>query len=169
MRSSSAARRSSSSRSTSMRRERLEREVGQRLAAPQRERLAQALGGALRRARRERAPPLLRQVLEAVEIELAEADAQDVAGRARDENALVASPAERRAQARDVDLQRVGGARRRPLAPQLVDQRIRRDDLVGAQQQDRQQRTLLATAERHLHAVCTASSGPSILNSIARD
>ncbi len=60
--------------------ERLEREVGQRIAAPQRERLAQALGGALRRARHERAPSLLRQVLEAVEIELAEADAQDVAG-----------------------------------------------------------------------------------------
>ncbi len=154
MRSSSAASRSSSSRSTSMRANGSNARSASGLPRHSAERLAQALGGTLRRARRERAASLLGQVLEALEIELAEADTQEVAGRARDENALVASALpECRAQARDVDLQRVGGARRRPLAPQLVDQRIRRDDLVGAKEEDRKQRALLATAERHLHSV----------------
>jgi hypothetical protein len=38
--------------------------------------------------------------------------------------------------------------RRRRLPPQLVDQPLRRNDIVGVQQQDREQRTLLAPAER---------------------
>ena len=67
--------------------ERLEREIGKRTAAPQRQRLAQPLRGTLRRARRERPASFLGQVLEAMEIQLAEAHAQEVARRAGHEDA----------------------------------------------------------------------------------
>jgi hypothetical protein len=134
--------------------ERLERQIGERTAAPQRERLAQPLGGTLRRVRRQRAASFLGQVLEAMEIELAEPHAQEVSRRARQQDAVVASALpERGAQARDVDLQRVCRARRWPLAPQLVDQGVRRNDLVGAEEEDRTQRALLPTAERNLRSV----------------
>jgi hypothetical protein len=42
---------------------------------------------------------------------------------------------------------------RRTLAPQLIDQRVRRDDATGVQEQDREQRALLLPAERYLCAV----------------
>jgi hypothetical protein len=47
-----------------------------------------------------------------------------------------------------VDLDGVARRRRRVLGPQLLDQAIARDDPVGLQQQDRQQRALLRAAER---------------------
>ena len=71
MRSSSAASRSSSSRCDLALRERLEREVRERGAAPERERLAEqarALGGAPSRARRD-------EPLEAAQVELVAVDA----------------------------------------------------------------------------------------------
>ena len=55
---------------------------------------------------------------------------------------------ERAAQSADVGLERVGGARRRPLAPQRVDQRVGRNDLVGVQEQERQQSSWFRTANR---------------------
>jgi hypothetical protein len=46
-----------------------------------------------------------------------------------------------------VRLKRPRGSRRRRLSPELVDQLVGRDDLVGMEKEDRQQRTLLTTAE----------------------
>jgi hypothetical protein len=45
-------------------------------------------------------------------------------------------------------LQRVGRGRRRPLAPERVDQAVARDDLVRAQEQAREQRRVPPGAER---------------------
>jgi hypothetical protein len=52
------------------------------------------------------------------------------------------------AQLGDVDLQALGRGRRRPLAPQLVDEPVRGHDLVAVQHQQREQRSALATAHR---------------------
>ena len=76
--------------------------------------------------------------------------------------------AELLAQPRDVDLELLRGRRRRRLAPQLVDQPIGRDDLVGVQQQDREQRALLhrrrARSERS--SLDAPPAGPRSRNSI---
>ena len=56
--------------------------------------------------------------------------------------------AERFAQAGDVDLKRLPRGLGRALAPELVDQAVGSDDLVGVEEQDRQRRSLLAGAER---------------------
>jgi hypothetical protein len=45
-------------------------------------------------------------------------------------------------------LQQVRRRARRPLAPQLVDQLIRGDDVVGVDKEDGEQRTLLRAAQR---------------------
>ena len=68
---------------------------------------------------------------------------QDVARRARHEPVRP----ELLAQARDVDLDALGSGRRRPVSPQFHAQLIGRDDLVGAQQQDRQQQALFQPPE----------------------
>jgi hypothetical protein len=53
----------------------------------------------------------------------------------------------------DVDLQRLNGRPRRFRAPQRVDERLAGDDLVRAQQQQREQGALLRPAERERAAV----------------
>jgi hypothetical protein len=68
--------------------------------------------------------------------------------RPRHDNRAVASR-ERLAQPRHVSLQGLGCRRGTTLTPQLVDQPIGRQRLVGMQQQQREQRALLAPAERH--------------------
>jgi hypothetical protein len=135
-------------------RERLEGEIRERRPAPERQRLAQLVHGALGRAGRKRAPTVLGKPLEPVEIELAEADAQHVAGRTGHKHVVRDSRrAEGPAETRDVRLQRVGRARRRLLAPELVDQHVGADGLICSQEQDGEHGTLLATAERHLLAL----------------
>ena len=52
-----------------------------------------------------------------------------------------------------MDLERVGGRRRRPLAQESVDQPIARDDLVCVQEQVRQEDELPPRAERDRAAV----------------
>jgi hypothetical protein len=49
---------------------------------------------------------------------------------------------------RDVALDDLGGARRRLVTPQRVDQAIGRDHFATVDEQQRQQRSLLGTAER---------------------
>jgi hypothetical protein len=120
-------------------RERLVGEVGERRAAPQRERLAQLLGraGGLRPAR------LAAQPLEQREVQLVALHVEHVAGRARGQPL----GAELAPQAHDVALDALGHGGRRRLSPQVGDQPVGRDDLVGAQQQDRQQGALLDASE----------------------
>ena len=61
---------------------------------------------------------------------------------------LAAGP-ERLAQLRDANAQRRRAGRRLALAPQLVHQPVRRDDLPGVQEQDRQQLPLARARQRH--------------------
>ena len=120
--------------------ERLVRQVAQRGTAPERERPAQLV----RRGLRLVGPRLAEQALEAVQIELPGIDAEEVAGRARDEPAL----AQLLAEPGHVDLDRLRRGGRRATGPQRVDQPVARHGLVRAQQQDREQATLSTAAER---------------------
>src|SRR5207248_8375613 len=61
--------------------------------------------------------------------------------------------AKRSAQPRDVSVERLLDARRRPLAPERVDQPVARDDLVRVQHEHGEQRALLRAAERDEPAV----------------
>jgi len=81
---------------------------------------------------------------------------QQVPGRGR-EDPLSAEPS---AQARDVDLNRLGGVLRRPGLPQLVDQPIDRERLVRVHEQQREQGTLLAPPDDHRPAVLTHFQQP---------
>ena len=141
MRSSSTASRRSPSRIGLGRRRPEQRRIGERRPAEERERLAEQSRRVGRRLlARER-----HERLEALEVELARLERDRVAGRTRDDR--VARP-ERVAQPGDVDLERLGGRRRRILAPQHVDQPVRRHRLLPPrEQQRRQQRALLGRPE----------------------
>lgn len=106
-------------------REPLEREIGKRRAAPERQGVVEL--------------PLRHEPLEAVEIELAVRDHQEITGRP----GLHALPAEQLAQVRDVHVQSLAGRHGRGLAPERVDQEICRDNPVRVQEQRRQQCPLL--------------------------
>ena len=84
-----------------------------------------------------------------MEIELIGLDAEDVAGRSGRQHIL----RKRLAQSRDVDPQSGGGVLGRVLTPELVDQPVSRNDLVGMQQEPREKRTRLRPSEGHLGAV----------------
>jgi len=79
------------------------------------------------------------ELLERVGVDLARFDPQPVAT----VRGLHAVGAERLPQLRHVDLQCLGRGRRRLLVPQLVDEDVRRDDAVPAQQQQHEQRAHL--------------------------
>jgi hypothetical protein len=131
-------------------RERLIGEVRQRRPAPQRQRHLKRRRGALGAARGEFAPPLCEEPLEAMRVEALRIEPQLVAVLpCRDRRGrTVALPArERLAQPGDVHLHRLGGAGRRTLPPQLVDQPIGTKRLIGMQHKQGQQRTLPAAAQ----------------------
>ena len=117
----------------------LERElaVAERVAAPETQRLAQQLGGAWRLA----APRRGDELVEAPHVDV---PLDEVAGLAR----LDRTFSECLAEARDVDLQRRGRGRRRLVAPELVDQVLRRHDPTGVQGEHGEQGALLAAADR---------------------
>ncbi len=104
-------------------RERLIGEIGERGTAPERERLAERVPTAL-----------LGEALEALEIELARLDPDQVPRRLGDD----AVGTEQLAQLRDVVLEGIGGRLRRPVALEVVDPPVGRDDLVRAGEKDRQ-------------------------------
>ena len=116
------------------------RRVELRRAAPERERVTQSrrrdcrLGAACGRD----------QVVEAGEIDLLARDGGRVAGRA----ALDQVGAERAAQLRDIDLQRVLRRLGRLVAPQLVDQPLGGDGLARAEQQRGEERARLRAGDR---------------------
>ena len=87
--------------------------------------------------------PVLRELLEAREVELVALDADHVAGRAGDDPV----GAEGLAELRDVVLDRVQRLLGRAHSPELVDQAVGRDDLVRAGEQQGEQRSLALTPE----------------------
>ena len=113
----------------------LEREVGERRAAPECQRFRVAL--------------LRDQLVEAVQVELVRRDAQHVPRRSR----LEPVGAEQPAQPRHVAVQRGDRGSRRRLSPQRVDQPVARDDLVRAQQQVAEQCALAAALDRERMAI----------------
>ena len=121
-------------------------EVRERRAPPQRQRVAEPLRRVGRQAAREQAPPLVHQPLEAVEIELVGLDPDDVAGRSGRQHVL----RKRLAQPRDVDAQRGGGVLGRVLAPELVDQPVSGNDLVGVEEEPGEKRTRLGPTQGNL-------------------
>ena len=137
--------------------ERLVRDVGQRRAVPQREPLSKPLGRPLRIVARKSLPPLLQQALEDVRIERVGCDAEDVAVPLRLEpgsgRGVAVGIGERPPEPRDVRLQRLRGGRRRALAPEVVDELVLRHDLVRAEEEGGEQRTLLGAAEVEAPAV----------------
>jgi hypothetical protein len=127
-------------------RERLVREFGERRPAPKIESIAQSL-------RRELGRRLLRvpdQRLEAKQVELVRADADQVTGLLRG-NRVVGS--QRFTELRDVVLQRVGGGPGRMRSPELVDEPVCRDDLVRTGEKEREKCPLPRAAKRERMAM----------------
>ena len=116
-------------------RERLAAEVAEGGAAPELKRRAQARGSRSRLVRRELAAALPDQPLEPVRVELAVVDLQAVRTRPGQQHGRAESLAE----PGDVHLKAALRARRRLIAPQVVDEGSARDRLVRVQQQDGQQ------------------------------
>ena len=131
----------------------VELETGEAVAAPERKRLAQARRRHRGVVAQHGLAALVDETLEAGCVELARRDSGDVPRRLGHEN----GGAERLTQLRDIHLQSVRSGPRRRLAPELIDQPLRRDDLVHTQEQCCEQRPLLrapesdgAAAEAHL-------------------
>ena len=120
--------------------ERLEREVGERGPAPERERVAQGCGALGRR----QGPRVVHQALEPAGVDRAGVDAQQVAGRAGLDHFL----AERVPEPRDGVLHDRVGRRRRVRAPEVVDQRVHRDDRPRVQQEVGEHRALSRATKR---------------------
>ena len=146
MRSSTDARRSSSSRADLALCERLVPELGQRLPAPERERLTQAGRPlvrivALARLRDER--------LEPGHVELVRGDLQQITGRARPDPI----GADQLAQGGDVSVQRGLRGSGRLLSPERLDQLRAGHDLLAMQEQHREQCPLLGARRGHVAAI----------------
>ena len=125
--------------------ERLVRQVAERRAAPQAERLAQQLRRGLRPAGRQLAPAARDELVEALHVALAGADAEPVPGRGPRHRVAVA---ERLAQPRDVDLHGLDRPGRRVRAPQRERQPLGADRLVRIQEKDGEDRSRLGSTER---------------------
>jgi hypothetical protein len=109
----------------------------QRRTAPQRQRPLERQDGPLRMTAGQLTPPFGRQPLEAVRVEALGIEPQLVAAPARHHQpggALAGLPPECLAQAGDLHLHRLGGVRGWALAPELVDQPVGAERLVGVQQ-----------------------------------
>jgi hypothetical protein len=117
--------------------ERVELHVGKRPSAPERVRVAEHGGRTARIARGARGTAGVRQLLEAVCVELIGLDAQHVARGLRRKPAVavrVAARRERFAQTRDLQSESVVRPAGRLLRPESIDQLVARDDPVGVQQ-----------------------------------
>ena len=124
-------------------------ELGQGRPAPQAQRPAKA-----RRPLGRRGPArLLEQAPEQVRIDAGRVDRQDVAGRDRSEDGSSLASDSGRLQALaeggHQTLECRGRRWRRALAPQLVDEPVRRDDLAGVQDQEREKRSPSPTRQGH--------------------
>jgi hypothetical protein len=113
--------------------ERLAGDVVERGPAPQRQRLARPPGGD--------------EPLEARHVELVGCEPQLVTVATRDDVHAVAGRGERLAQLRHVELHELRGGGRRRVAPEAVDQPVRRHRRAGVEREHRQQRARLARAD----------------------
>ena len=131
-------------------RERLGGEVGEGRSAPQLQRLAQQPGRQGVLAGGQAPAPLGGQPLEAVEVQLARVDPEQVAGRPRQQQvgAPAAAGAQRLAQPRHVHPQRALRVARRAGPPEVLDQPVGRHHAARVQQQVGQERPLPDPAER---------------------
>ena len=125
-------------------REALVGQVGECRPAPEGERLMELLG-ALARA----APGLMDEPLEAGQVGLLRPDVKHVSGRPGGEPVV----AQLLAQSRDMHLEALGRRGRRLVAPQLVDQAVGGEHLIGVQQEEGQERARLDSAERERPAL----------------
>ena len=121
------------------------RELGERRAAPEGERLRQLLRGMLGISSGKTRSPLGHEALEAVEVDAVGRELEQVARRARVQQAL----GERLAELGDVDLDGLRGAVRDVVPPEVVDEAGDPNRAVEVQDQDGQQRAALATAQRN--------------------
>ena len=140
------------------------RELGECRPAPERERVAQQLPRLPGIALRERLPAVGDRALEAGQVELVVADLEQVAGSA----CLQPRLRKRLPQLRDVDLHHLLRRVRHVLAPEGVDDLLAGDGAVRVQEQDREERPLLARRDLHLRGSSEASSGPRSRKSISR-
>ena len=132
---------------------RVELELGERGAAPECERPLEDRGGLLGASGHQRLPPLAGQPLEAVEVEVLRVGPEDVAVQLGHQRRVSARSREDLADLRQVDVQG-SGDRARPLgSPDPLHQSLARDQLVGVQEQEREQRALPRAAERERLAV----------------
>ena len=131
--------------------ERLVGEIGERLAAPEREAFVEPGGGLPRTIRGQLVPGLREQPLEPVRVEPVGVELQAVP--ALPGHDQVAPASERLAQPRDMDLHGLGRRGRRLLAPELLDQPVGAERLVGVQHEHGEQRALLAPSERDFAAL----------------
>ena len=95
-------------------------------------------------------------MLEPSQVDLLPRDAQDVARSLRHQQLIaVIGPAgiQGLPQPRDVDLNELRRARGWAGAPELIDEPIARDDLIGVQEQEGEQRALLRRPQRHRPAL----------------
>ena len=137
-------------------RERLIAEICQRCPSPHRQRGSQRAGGLLRVPCRKLLTSALEQTTEPVEIQLPGLDAKHVTSPARRQQTIrpcLALYPKGPTQPRHRHMHGVQRRRRRPLAPQAIDQHIGRDDLIGVQQQHRQQNPLPLARHRNVNAV----------------
>ena len=123
--------------------ERLIGELRERRAAPHRERFAQQRRRTLRVTGGLRRAPVREPLPEPVDVELTLPDTECITSCQR----LQTVVAQYAAQLGDVVLEDLRRRRRRLLAPELVDQPVRRERFVRVDQQEREQRTLLAAAD----------------------
>jgi hypothetical protein len=129
-------------------------EIAQRRSAPQRQGGLERYRRAAEIAFRARGACLVPQPLESIEVELFRLEVQHVAGRTCDQQLLrVAVAAEELAQPGDVAVESGRGGPRGLFAPELLDQSVAGDDLVGVQEQKRQQRAALLSPELERTAV----------------
>ena len=112
--------------------ERLAGDVVERRPAPQRQRLAR--------------PPAGHEPLEARHVELVGREPQLVPVAAREDVRAVAGRGQRLAQLRHVELHELRRGSRWRVAPEAVDQAIRRHRRAGVEREHRQQRARLARA-----------------------
>ena len=122
-------------------------EIGERGAAPEGERLGQER----RPCRRIRAAGGRQQPLEAVGVDSFRLERQPVARSLRQHDVA----AERLAESGHAVLERPRRRRRRPLAPEIVNEPVGRDDFARPQRECGQQRALLPARQRN-HALAVA-------------
>ena len=132
-------------------------DVGQRRAAPQRQPLRQQLDGDRGPAVAHGGAPLSQQTLEAPGVEVLRRDHEPVPGFGRHQHPRCGAARhtgfDGLAQLADVVLESAGGGGGRTLRPDRIHERVRRHHLAGADDQHRQQHTLLGARRLHGHPV----------------